>query len=112
MELVDAMTVGALTETGRERETEREVERERGVLPSASEHQRKELSERYQVSPGGASGRNTISISSRKKVCIEIILFTKLAAYIQSHPSGSESQRGREGSQRGGIVHSANSSNK
>lgn len=53
------MTVGALTETGGEREGE--------VLPSASEHQRKELSERYQVSPGGASDRNTISISKERK---------------------------------------------
>lgn len=61
MELVDAMTVGALTERGREREREREA------LPSASEHQRKELSERYQVWPGGASDRNIISISKKKK---------------------------------------------
>ena len=61
MELVDAMTVGALTERGRERGREEEKE----ALPSASEHQRKELSERYQVWPGGASDRNTISISKK-----------------------------------------------
>lgn len=52
---MDAMTAGVLTE------------REREALPSAPEHQRKELPERYQVWPGGASDRNTISNREKNK---------------------------------------------
>ena len=69
MELVDAMTVGALTERGRE------------ALPSASEHQRKELSERYQVWPGGASDRNIISISKKEKKKNERTYELKMAPF-------------------------------